>query len=133
VGPVYLCRGGFPCAGWQVGKQDLLGSVKRPPLRVQQQCTQLLWWSCCAVILSKVLLLAICYLWESVTSSPWTDNKKRFGGGFFFYFCQCDGFASNMGARSIECMFFFPFLPLHNLFFRPCRSLERRHPHITQS
>jgi hypothetical protein len=30
-------------------------------------------------------------------------------------------------------MFFFPFLPLHNLFFRPCRSVERRHPHTTQS
>jgi hypothetical protein len=67
-----------------------------------------------------------------VTSPPSTD-KKRFGGGFFFYFCQCGGFASNRGAGSIECMFFFPFLPLHNLFFQPCRSVERRHPHTTQS
>ncbi len=76
--------------------------------------------------------LAICCLWKSVTSPPWTD-KRRFGEGFFFYFCQCGGFASNRGARSIECMFFSPFLPFHNLFFWPYRSIERRHLDTTQS
>jgi hypothetical protein len=63
----------------------------------------------------RSFLLPICGLWESVASPPCTD-KKRFGRIFFLAFCQCGGFASNRGAGSIECMFFFPFLPPPFLF-----------------
>ncbi len=63
----------------------------------------------------RSFLLPICCFWESVASPPCTD-KKRFGREFIFCFCQCGGFAANRGAGSIECMFFFPFVPPPFLF-----------------
>jgi hypothetical protein len=41
-------------AGRQAGR-SCRGLSERPPLRVHQQRTRLLWWSCCAAILSKAL------------------------------------------------------------------------------
>ncbi len=84
-----------------------------------------------------VLQFSLRSFWRFVVfESTWHHRlglTKKDLAEVFFYFCQCGGFASNMGARSIKCMFFFPFLPLHNLFFRPCGSVEKRHPHTTQS
>ncbi len=107
VGPVHPCRGGFPCTGWQVGMQELLGFVWASSL-VSAPTTH---YDCCDETAVLQFSLRSFLWWFVVFESLWHCRlglTKKDSAEVFFYFCQCGGFASNRGAMSIEFIFFSP-------------------------